>query len=145
MHKESRNAGTHRCGKSDYARFVDFIRRNLHYVAAHFLFRGNAVACRNGGVAEPAQSFKMHGTAFFHEVRHDVGQGTEYGMSVGGRHGRLTGDAVGKFLRLDRLAHGDAAGIPQVVDSLLYSFPKYHTNLLFCVFRPSLSNAFATG
>ena len=36
------------------------VGRELHtqagnLIAAHFLFRGNAVACRNSGVAEPAQ------------------------------------------------------------------------------------------
>ena len=112
------------------------VGRELHaqagnLVAAHFLAGGDAFPSRDGGVAEPAEAFNVDGTAFLHEVSHDVRQCTEHGMGVGGRHGRLTRDAVGKFLRFYGFAYGDAAGIPQVVDCLLYTFPKNHTNLLF--------------
>ena len=100
-------------------------------VAAHLVFRGHAVAGGDGGVAEPAEAFEVDGAALFHEVGHDGGQGAEHGVGVGWRHGRFARDAVGQLLRLHGLAHGDASGIPQVVDGLLHSLPEYHKILTF--------------
>ena len=107
-------------------------------LVAHFLFRLHAFAHGVDGVAEPAHSFQMHGAALLHEVGHDVGQGAQHGVGVGGRHGALAGDAVGQFLRLHGQSHGDAARIPQVVDRLLYTFPKNHDISGFRSFCPSI-------
>ena len=131
------------------ARVAEAVGRELHaqagyLVAAHLFPGGHAVACRGGGVAEPPQSLEVHGAAFLHEADHDGGQGAEHGAGVGGRHGRFARDALGQLLRFDGFAHGDAAGIPQLVDGLLYSSPENHANILFDAFRTVLSNALAT-